>query len=371
MPRYVTGAERITGPLMGDLMRKTFFLLSAALVLASAISTGVVAAPASLRLPPPKSPQNQIYSPGAIAKSLKKLGYSVEKMKRKGTTYSVTGKSRSGNRVQLTIDGRSGAIVGLAVLQAAPGQAAKVATAVKSKRGSRYVDDSTPFGIIIPDIFQTRWTPITSNVWNLYTVEYIVENWAYAGWGYRFAVPYYSVRPGYDGYSVTTFTVEELGQPVYEIYDFQGTEISTEYSEESIEIRAAEEWEERYADEEERLEENYLDGSIDEMDVEITETADFDSEDGDLDVGDNPADDYDDEDYSGADEDDDADEDDAGEDDDDAGENDDDPGDEDEGDAEQEADDSGDEDDDGGDDGGDEGYDDGGGDEPEALSLTA
>ena len=345
-------------------MRKANFLLSAAILFAATPMAQAAAAPASLRLPPPKAPKDQILSPGAIDQGLKKLGYRIERMKRKGTTYAVTAIGRSGNRVQLTVDGRSGAIIGLAVLKAAPGQAAKVAAAVKSRKGTRYVDDSSPFGIIIPDIFTTRWTVVPSTQW-IYSVEYIPESWAYAGWGYRFAVPYYSIRPGHDGYSVTTFDVTDLNDPIYEVYDYEGTEIVTEYSEESFELTAAEEWDETWAEQEEQLEESYLDGSIDEMDVEITETADFDSEDGDFDVGDDPSDDYDDEDYGGSDDgsgdNDESDDADDAEDFGDEGEGEDDDG-------SGEDDDGGDEGDydDGGDEGGDEDYEDGG-DEPEAA----
>ena len=120
---------------------------------------------AKFRLPPPKAPKNQILSPGAIAKSLKQRGYAIEKMKRNGTTYSVTATSKARNKVQMTVDGRSGDIVGLAVLQAAPNLVSVVAAIVKSGKGTRYIDDSHPFGIIIPDIYQTRWVSFTPSIW--------------------------------------------------------------------------------------------------------------------------------------------------------------------------------------------------------------
>jgi hypothetical protein len=348
-------------------MRKGVFLLSAAIVLAGTASVAVSAAQsANLRLPPPKSPKDQIYSPGAIDKSLKRLGYRVEKMKRKGTTYSVRAVGKSGNRVQLIIDGRSGAIIGLAVLQAAPGQAAKVAAAIKSRRGSRYVDDSTPFGIIIPDTYQFRWTVIPNTVWTVYTSDYIYESWSYVGSGYRFAVPYYSVRPGHNDFSVTTISVSGLNEPIYDVYDYQGTEISTSYSEEDDEIAATQSFEDSWGALNDQIEETYLDGAVDGIAVvDADEISDFDSEDGDFDIADDPDDDYD---ADGGDEDDD-DADGGDEDDDDA-----DRGDEDDAGADEDED-SG---DDGGheddsedeyeDDGGDEDYDDGG--EPEMTATN-
>ena len=348
-------------------MRKAIFLLSAAIVLAGTTSVAASAAPsANLRLPPPKAPQDKIYSPGSIDKSLKQLGYRIEKMKRKGTTYSVRAVGKSGNRVQLTVDGRSGAIIGLAVLQAAPGQGPRVAAVMKSRRGSRYVDDSTPFGIIIPDTYTLRWTVIPSTVWTVYTNDYIPESWTYVGAGYRFAVPYYSVRPGHNDYSVTTFAVTELGEPIYDVYDDQGAEISTSYSEESNEIAATQSFEDSWGSLNDQLEETYLDGAIDDMaDADAGEVADFDFEDGDFDVADDSRDDYD----LGYEDDDSGDEDDdPGQDNDDAGDEDDDSGEDYEDDNDGSEDDA---DDDEGyedeDDGGDEDYDDGG-DEPEARA---
>ena len=341
-------------------MRKAFFLLSAAIVLAGSISVAASAAPsANFRLPPPKAPKDKIFSPGAIDKSLKQLGYRVEKMKRKGTTYSVRAVGKSGNRVQLTIDGRSGAIIGLAVLQAAPGQGPRVAAVMKSRRGSRYVDDSTPFGIIIPDTYQFRWTVIPNTLWTVYTADYLPESWTYVGSGYRFAVPYYSVRPGHNDFSVTTFAVSELNEPIYDVYDFEGTEISTSYSEESSEIAATQSFEDTWGTLNDQLEETYLDGAIDDMaEVDADEVDDFDSEDGDFDIADDTGDDYD------------SDDDDPGDDNDDDDTEDDDDArgdDEDDDDYEDEDDGADDEDYEDEDDGGDEDYDDGG-DDPETSA---
>jgi hypothetical protein len=342
-------------------MRKAVFMLSAAIGVAGASMAAYAAPPANLRLPPPKAPKDRIFSPGAIDKSLKQLGYRIEKMKREGTTYSVRALGRSGNRVQLTIDGRSGAIIGLAVLQAAPGLAPRVAAAMKARRGTRYVDDSTPFGIIIPDTYQFRWTVIPSNAWTAYTTDYITESWNYVGSGYRFAVPYYTVRPGHNDYSVTTFAVSELNQPIYEVHDYEGTEISTSYSEESSEIAATQSFQDTWGGLNDQLEETYLDGAIDDLaKVDAEEVSDFDSEDGDFDIADDSGDDYD-ADFEGEDDDGDGEDgqfDGSGEEDE-GGE--DDTGYEDDG---AEDDDYEDEDD-----GGDEGYDDGG-DEPEVTAAN-
>lgn len=339
-------------------MRKGFFLLSAAIAFAAVPSTALAAASAAkFRLPPPTAPKDKIYSPGAIAKDLEKRGYKIEKMKRKGTTYSITATGPNKNKVQMTVDGRSGDVVGLAVLQAAASLAGAIAAIVKSGKGNRYVDDWHPFGIIIPDTYQTRWTSIPA--WNVYTTAYVPERWT--GAGYRFAVPYQTVRPGHGGYSVTTFAASEMGAPVYDVYDYNGTEISTDYSEESIEITETTTFEERYEAQDEQLEESYLDGTIDDQEqVDIDDVADYDSEDGDTDISDNASDDYD-ADIAG--EDDSQDVDNGGDDDDQDVDEPDDGGDD------------GDYGDAGNDDGGDDGdYDDGGGDdggdEPE-LSLAA
>ena len=252
--------------------------LSAAAVTLALATTSPVAA-AKLQLPPPTAPKDRIYSAGAIAKSLEKRGYRIEKMKRKGTTYSVTATSAKGNRVQLTVDGRSGDIVGLAVLNPAPNLVDAIAAIVKAGTGRRYVDDWHPFGIIVPDIYQTRWTVITTDVWTDYSVEYIDESWS--GAGYRFAVPYNTVRPGHGGYSITTLETSELSSPVYDVYDSSGVEITTEYSEQSVEISEATEFETNYATENEQLEDAYLGGQVGDDEVDLAEISDTDVSDAD------------------------------------------------------------------------------------------
>ncbi|MEO7654728.1 MAG: PepSY domain-containing protein [Sphingomicrobium sp.] len=333
-------------------MRKALFRFGAGCALACFLTTTALeAAPAQarLRLPPPSAPANQIYSPASIARDLEKRGYRIEKMKRKGTTYSIKAIGPNRNKVQMTVDGRSGDIVGLAVLEAATGLAAAIAVIVRSGKGSRYVDDSHPFGIIIPDTYQSRWTTITTNVWTTYSGDYVTESWS--GAGYRFAVPYDTIRPGHNGFSVTTFDARELSDPVYDVYDYDGTQISTEYSEENWEIESTESIESTWGTLNEGYEESYLDGSIDEDgEIDVEDIEDYDSEDGDFSMSDDGGDDYDAD--VGEDED-------EGYDDDDDGEGYDDEG--------NDGDDGDDDYDDGGDDD-DGGYDDGG-DEPDALSV--
>jgi len=253
-------------------MRKSMFHMSAAMALAILATSPLSAA--KLRLPAPTAPKDRIYSPGAIAQDLEKRGYRIDKMRRKGTTYSITATGPKGNKVQLTVDGRSGDIVGLAVLQAAANLAAAIAAIVKSGKGTRYVDDWHPFGIIVPDIYQTRWTVITTDVWTNYSVEYVTESWS--GAGYRFAVPYSTIRPGHDGYSITTLEVSELSEPVFDVYDYNGTEITTEYSEESVEMSEASEFETTYAAENAQLGADYLGGEVGDDDMDLAEIGDMD-----------------------------------------------------------------------------------------------
>lgn len=383
-------------------MGKGFFLISAAMALAAVTSTNALAAaPAKLRLPPPKAPKDQIYSPGRIATDLEKRGYRIESMKRLGTTYSVTAIGPSKSKVQMTIDGRSGEVIGLAVLQAAPNLASAIAAIIRGGTGVRYVDDWHPFGIIIPDTYQTRWTTYPVGSWKT-TTAYVPEAWS--GKGYRFAVPYRSVRPGARGKSRSKFPASKMRQPAYDVYDSNGTEISTSYSEEMTEITETTTYETTYASEDEAFEESYLGGAVGDDDFDMEDIADYDSEDGDFNIADNAADgydaeldeiddetgegalqsgdDYDDDDDVGASSDDDDDDDDVGassddDDDDQDADSDDDDDDQDM----DEPDDSGDDgdmddgDDDGDDDGGDDDYDDGGddgGDDPDVrLAIAA
>ncbi|MEO7865730.1 MAG: PepSY domain-containing protein [Sphingomicrobium sp.] len=270
-------------------MTKVGLRVSAAFALISVATSPLGAA--KLRLPPPKAPTNQIFSAAAIAKDLQKRGYRIEKMKRKGTTYSITATGPSKNKVQMTVDGRSGDVVGLAVLNAAANLAGAIAAIVKSGKGARYVDDWHPFGIIIPDTYQTHWVSYPANSWTTYTTRYVPEVWS--GAGYRFAVPYQTVRPGYGGTSVTTFSTSEMRESVYDVYDYNGSVVTTEYSEESTEISETSAFEKQYGAEDEQLDQSYLGGGISDDDVDVDDVADYDSEDGDFNVADESDDGYD------------------------------------------------------------------------------
>ena len=272
-------------------MGKGFFLISAAMALAAATSTGALAAgPAKLRLPPPKAPKDQVYSPGAIAQDLQKRGYRIDSMRRLGTTYSITAVGPSKSRVQMTVDGRSGEIIGLAVLQSAPNLFDAIAALVKSGKGTRYVDDWHPFGIIIPDTYQTRWTVYPATSWTTYSTPYVPEVWS--GKGYRFAVPYRTVRPGAGGKSKSTLRASKMRKPAYSVRDSNGSEMTTEYSEEMTEITETTTYETTYESENETLEESYLGGEVGEDEFDVEDIVDYDSEDGDFDVADNAADGY-------------------------------------------------------------------------------
>ncbi len=276
----------------GKVMRNAFLSIAAAIAIAGVPAAAGAAAHAKLRLPPPKAPKNQILAPGAVAKDLKARGYGIEKMKRLGTTYSVTATGPHRNKVQLTIDGRSGDIIGLAVLQAAPNLATAIAAIVKSAKGSRYIDDSHPFGVIVPTTYQTRWVDIAPSVWSVFTAAFIPELWSWEG--YRFAVPYQTIRPGYGGYSYTTFAVADMGSPVYDVYDYNGSSVSTSYSESSYELTQTSTYESTYSSQNTTIENSYLDGSIDaQSDETVDEVTDYDSEDGDFDTADNANDGYD------------------------------------------------------------------------------
>lgn len=260
-------------------MRTASLLASVGLALAAFVPAiqAQAATRAKLQLPPPSAPKNQILSPAAVARDLEKRGYRIESMKRKGTTYSIKATGRSGNKVQLTVDGRSGDVVGLSVLQAVASLAAAIAGIVKSGKSKRYVNDWTPFGIIVPDTYQTRWTSYSTTSWTTYSSQYVSESWS--GSGYRFAVPYNSVRPGYNGTSVTTFEASAMSSPIYDVYDSSGTAIATQYSEESLEISASETFEQQYEAQNEALGESYLGGVDDIGEVEPGAVEDYIAED--------------------------------------------------------------------------------------------
>ncbi|HET9458358.1 MAG TPA: PepSY domain-containing protein [Sphingomicrobium sp.] len=386
-------------------MTKFTLYLSAAVALA--IAANAPANAAKLRLPPAQTPKDKIYSPATVALELEKRGYRIESMKRQGTAYSIKATGPRGNKVQLMVDGRSSEIVGLAVLSAAANMVAAIASVMKAGKNTRYVDDWHPFGIIVPEIYQSRWTPIAT--WKT-GPAYLDQAWT--GRGYRYAVPYRSVRPGRGGTSRSKIPPSRMQKPLYDVYDSNGVEMETvSVTEDSTIISEVTTEETTYSSEYSAMEESYLGGELGEESFD--EVYDYDAEDGDLDVADNASDGYDadlyeadddsgvgddsddddasanaddgdDDDDDGAAGDDDGDDDDAGAsedaggDDDDSAASDDNAGDddadEDSGDAE-EPDEGGDDEseDDGGDDyededdGGDD-YDDGGGDEPDVTS---
>lgn len=346
-------------------MIKVGLRVSAAMALAMFAASPLLSA--KLRLPPPTAPKDKIHSPLAVAGDLQKRGYTIESITRQGTAYSIKAVGPHRNKVQLMVDGRSGEIVGLAVLDAAANMAAAIAQAMRSGKNARYVDDLHPFGIIVPDVYQTRWTPIAS-----WTTGPLYIDAAASGRGYRYAVPFSSVRPGKGGRSRSRIPPSRMQRPLYDVHEANGAELETESAEDSTIISEVTVEETTYSEEYAAMEESYLGGEFDEASYE--KISDFDAEDGDLSFADDAGDDYE----TGVDE-----EEDEGEGEeevdqveaDDGEEEADDSADEDEGDYE---DDSGDEDegdyeDDSGDDeyyddGGDEDYDDGG-DEPDLAAA--
>lgn len=266
-------------------MTKFTLYLSAAVALA--IAGNAPANAAKLRLPPAQTPKDKIYSPATVALELEKRGYRIESMKRQGTAYSITATGPRGNKVQLMVDGRSREIVGLAVLSAAANMVAAIAGVMKAGKNTRYVDDWHPFGIIVPQIYQSRWTPIAT--WKTGPV-YLDQPWT--GRGYRYAVPYKSVRPGRGGISRSKIPPSRMQKPLYDVYDSNGVEMETvSVTEDSTIISEVTTEETTYSSEFSAMEESYLDGDLGEESFD--EVYDYDAEDGDLDIADNANDGYD------------------------------------------------------------------------------
>lgn len=375
-------------------MSKRAFNVTAALGLVLVASTETFAA--RLRLPPARAPANSIYSPAAIAGELAKRGYRIEKMKRKGTAYSVTATGPHGNRVQMLVDGRSAEIVGLTVIEAAANLIGAIAAAMKSGKNTRYYDDTRPFGVIVPDRYQVNWTQITNNSWNAPRGAPRFVSASKSGRGYRYAVPYRTVRPAVGGGTRSTYSPKRMSRPVYDVYDSSGSQLeTTDVREDSMILSQVSTEETSYSSQEEifesSYESSYFGGEVTDSSLEMV--ADYDAEDGDETFADYAADGYDagvetddfnayssaieddddedlnhiddeagpddlddDDDDNGGNGDDDVDDDDGGDDD---GGDDDDPGDDDGGDEDGDSyddggDDGGEDDDDGGDDGGDE-----------------
>ena len=303
-------------------MTKSALRLSAAMALAILTTSPAIAA--KLRLPPARAPEAQIFAPTAIAADLQKRGYRIESMKRQGTAYSIKAVGPHNNKVQLMVDGRSGEIVGLAVLEAAANAVAAIAAAMKSGKNARYVDDLHPFGIIVPDLYQKDWIAITS--WTACPGAPVYTKAPKTGRGYRYAVPYRTIRPGRGGRSRSTIAPARMQKPQYDVYESSGAVMETTSSEDTTMISEVTTEETTWSSEESSIEASYLGGEL--SGENYDEVADYDAEDGDLEFADDSSDDYDAEDddlddNAGLDDDgtdEAADTDDAGEADDDAGE---------------------------------------------------
>jgi hypothetical protein len=268
-------------------MFKATLYLSAAMALAFASASP--AAAAKLRLPPPRAPEQSIYSPAAIAIELEKRGYRIESMKRQGTAYSIRAVGPHKNRVQLTVDGRSGEIVGLAVLEPAPNLLSVIAKAILGGTNARYVDDLHPFGIIIPDVYQSGWITITT--WTAAPGSPRYVRAGASGRGYRYAVPYNTVRPGRGGRSRSTIPPSRMQKPVYDVYEANGTELETVSTEDTTIITEVTTEETTYSAEYSAMEESYLGGEL--AGQSFAEVSDYDAEDGDLSFADDASDGYD------------------------------------------------------------------------------
>lgn len=269
-------------------MTKYTLRLSAAMALAMFAASPLVAA--KLRLPPARAPDQQIYAPTAIAADLQKRGYRIESMKRQGTAYSIKAVGPHQNKVQLMVDGRSGEIVGLAVLQAAPDLITLVAQAIIGGKNARYVDDRYPFGIIVPDLYQKDWIAITS--WTVSPGAPVYMKAPKTGRGYRYAVPYRTIRPGRGGRSRSTIPASRMQTPQYAVYESGGAELETvSYSEDTTIISEVTTEESTYSAEYSALEDSYLGGEL--GDESYDEVVDYDAEDGDYEFADNSDDGYD------------------------------------------------------------------------------
>lgn len=274
-------------------MTSKSFHVTAALGLVLTASTQADAG--RLRLPPASAPAGSIYSPAAIAGELAKRGYRIEKMKRKGTAYSVTATGPHGNRVQMLVDGRSGDIVGLSVIQAAANFIGAVAAAMKSGKNARYYDDTRPFGVVVPDRYQVNWTSITNNNFAAKRGSPRYVSAPNSGRGYRYAVPYRTVRPAVGGGTRSTYSPKQMSRPLYDVYESSGSRLETVETREDTTILSQVTTEEtRFSSQEEsfesRYEESYFGSDVSEESIE--QTGDYDAEDGDEIFADNPADNY-------------------------------------------------------------------------------
>jgi hypothetical protein len=268
-------------------MTKSALRLSAAMALAMLATSPAIAA--KLRLPPARAPEAQIFAPTTIAADLQKRGYRIESMKRQGTAYSIKAIGPHKNKVQLMVDGRSGEIVGLAVLEPAPDLISLIAKAIIGGKNTRYIDDRYPFGIIVPDLYQGDWIAITSWAVSPTTPRYIKA--PASARGYRYAVPYRTIRPGRGGRSRSTIAPARMQKPQYAVYESGGAELETISSEDTTIISEVTIEETSYSAEESAMEASYLGGEL--GGESYDEVADYDAEDGDSEFADDSNDGYD------------------------------------------------------------------------------
>ena len=269
---------------------------STALAFALVLSMATPAAAERLRLPAARAPANAIFSPAAIAGNLRQRGYRIETMRRQDTAYSITGTGPRGNRVQMLVDGRSGEVVGLSVLQAAPNLAAAVAEVLRGPRQARFRDETTPFGIVVPDRNARGWVTVPAGAYAAGQRGNRYVRQASNARGYRFAVPARSVRPGRGGRSRSTIAHSRMRQPIYQVYDANGALLqSAAEAEDRAALSELQAEEAIAAADDLALENAYLEGALDGADLD--EVSDYDAEDGDLDIADNAADDYDGDEY--------------------------------------------------------------------------
>ena len=83
----------------------------------------------------------------------------MQDMYRKGPAYAVTATGRHGNRVLLMVDGHSGVIIGMSVL------AAVVPVIPETAPNAVFLDDSHPFGAVVPEVIYDHWDHYNEPQW--------------------------------------------------------------------------------------------------------------------------------------------------------------------------------------------------------------
>jgi hypothetical protein len=154
-------------------------LISAGVIAASACAEAAPLISFSLNLPAPRVAVNQAIAPYAIAGRLSQQGFRVQDMHRRGPAYAVTAIGRHGNRVLLMVDGYSGVIIGMSVLQAV------VPVIPETAPNAVFVDDTRPFGAVVPEVIYDHWDP---EQWAQPGPAAIAIKPTYAP--YQYAVPY-------------------------------------------------------------------------------------------------------------------------------------------------------------------------------------